>query len=157
MFSFDHCAPVLLRLPKYLSRNGFRVPEDVKTGPFADTWGKNTWALYEAEPERGEVFNSFMTKWKEGTKKWFETYPAESHLCEQVDKSPGSVLLIDIGGGRGHVMQEFAATPGRRTGRLIVQDLPAALGDTRQLETEGIEIMPYDFFTPQPVKGNQLA
>jgi hypothetical protein len=147
---------VLLRLPDYLTRNGFRVPEDVQTGPFTDSWGKNTWALYEAEPARGEVFNSFMTKWKQGTKNWFDTYPAKSNLSDQVDKLPDSVLLVDIGGGRGHVMQDFAAIPGYRTGRLVVQDQPAVLGEARQLGKDGIEIIPYDFFTPQPIKGNDL-
>ena len=129
----------------------------MKTGPFADTWGKNTWALYEAEPARGEIFNSFMTKWKEGARSWVDFYPAKSALSGQVDKSPDAVLLVDVGGGRGHVMQEFAAQPGLKTGRLIVQDQPAALGDVRQLGLDGIEIMSYDLFAPQPIKGNQFA
>ena len=98
-----------------------------------------------------------MTKWRDGTKNWFDYYPVESKLSSQVDKSPDSVLLVDVGGGRGHVTQRFAAEPERTTGRLIVQDQPAALGEAHLLAKEGIEIMPYDFFTPQPVKGNQPA
>lgn len=53
-------------------------------------------------------------------------------------------------------MQDFAAIPGHRTGRLVVQDQPAALGEAGHLSKDGIEIMPYDFFTPQPIKGNDL-
>ncbi|KAL8735675.1 MAG: hypothetical protein Q9166_000844 [cf. Caloplaca sp. 2 TL-2023] len=151
---FDHCGPSLINLPGYLERNGYKVPQDVKTGPFADAWGgKNTWALYEAEPARGEVFNSFMTKWKEGTRTWTDTYPATSNLCKGIEKSDDAVLLVDIGGGSGHVLKDFVRDPTHRTGRLILQDLPAALGDADALMKHGIEVMAYDFFTPQPVKG----
>lgn len=124
------------------------------TGPFADAWGgRNTWALYDAEPWRGKIFNSFMTKWKEGTKVWTDTYPANVRLCSSCEKSDDAVLLVDIGGGSGHVVLDFAKEPSNRVGRLILQDLPAALGDTDTLKNHGIEAMPYDFFTPQPVKG----
>ncbi|KAI4286159.1 MAG: hypothetical protein L6R38_000141 [Xanthoria sp. 2 TBL-2021] len=151
---FDHCGPSMINLPGYLQRNGYKVPQDVKTGPFADAWGgRNTWALYEDEPERGKVFNSCMTRWKQGTRTWTDTYPAKSKICENVDKSKDTVLLVDIGGGRGHVLEDFVKDPGRRTGRLIVQDLPAALGDADSLSKQGIETMAYNFFTPQPVKG----
>ncbi|KAL8738332.1 MAG: hypothetical protein Q9181_000875 [Wetmoreana brouardii] len=151
---FDHCAPVLLNLPDYFARNGYKVPQDVKTGPFADTWGgKNTWALYEAEPARGEVFHSFMEKWKGGLSIWFDKYPVETQLSDAYDKSDDVVLLVDVGGGRGQCLEEFVKQHGRRKNRLIVQDLPDALSPAEKLQPLGIEVMPYDFFTPQPVKG----
>ena len=144
----------MINLPSYLKRNGYKVPQDAKTGPFSDAWGgRNTWALYDAEPARGKVFNSFMTKWKEGTKMWTDTYPAQTRLCSSCEKSDDAVLLVDIGGGSGHVLMDFVKEPLNRVGRLILQDLPAALGDTETLKHEGIEAMAYDFFTPQPVKG----
>ncbi|KAL8823155.1 MAG: hypothetical protein Q9191_006124 [Dirinaria sp. TL-2023a] len=128
-------APVLLKLPEYIARNGHKVPHDVKTGPFADTHGKNTWAFYEAEPARGEIFNSFMNKWRGGI----------SH-CLRI------FLLVDVGGGEGQMLQDFVTQQGRRKNRLIVQDLPAPLIPAKKLQSLGIEAMPYDFFTPQPVK-----
>ncbi|KAL8714436.1 MAG: hypothetical protein Q9220_001769 [cf. Caloplaca sp. 1 TL-2023] len=149
---FDHGGPSLMNLPTYLKRNGYKVPQDVKTGPFADVWGMNTWELYKAEPKRGEVFNSFMTKWKAGTRMWTESYPAKDRLCSMID-SPDQVLLVDIGGGGGHVLREFVKDPEHLTGRLILQDLPATLGDRDSLKAQGIEAMPHDFFTPQPVIG----
>ncbi|KAL8665819.1 MAG: hypothetical protein Q9202_001941 [Teloschistes flavicans] len=151
---FDHCAPSLLNLPGYLARNSYKVPQDVKTGPFADAWGgQNTWALYEAEPARGHLFNSFMTKWREGTAKWTDSYPAKIRLCEQIEPSANAVLLVDIGGGNGHVLKDFVQDPAHRTGRLILQDLSSALGNVDDLTQLGIEAMACDFFTPQPVKG----
>ncbi|KAL9603197.1 MAG: hypothetical protein Q9179_002298 [Wetmoreana sp. 5 TL-2023] len=151
---FDHGGPVLLNLPDYLARNGYKVPQDVKTGPFADTWGgKNSWALFEAEPARGEVFHSFMEKWKEGLTIWFDKYPFEVQLSDAYDVSDDVVLLVDVGGGRGHVLQEFVKQRGRRKNRLIVQDVPGALSPAEKLQPFGIEAMAYNFFTPQPVKG----
>ncbi|KAL8716477.1 MAG: hypothetical protein Q9225_006204, partial [Loekoesia sp. 1 TL-2023] len=64
-----------------------------------------------------------------------------------------AVLLVDIGGGGGHVLEDFVNNPARRTGRLVLQDLPGALGDADALKRQGIEAMAYDFFTPQPVIG----
>ena len=144
---------MLLRLPEYYARNGYKVSQDVKTGPFAHTHGKHTWALYEAEPARGEIFNSFMRKWKEGLGFWFDMYPLETQLSDAYDKSEDTVLLVDVGGGEGHVLQELVAQRGKRKNRLIVQDLPAPLSPATQLRSLGIEAMPYDFFTPQPVQG----
>ena len=144
----------MINLPSYLQRNGYKVPQDVKTGPFADAWGgRNTWALYEDEPLRGQVFNSFMTKWRQGTSLWTDLYPAKTLLCDTVDKFADAVLMVDIGGGSGHVLTEFAKDPAHRTGRLILQDLPSALGDAELLKSQGIEAMGYDFFTSQPVTG----
>ena len=144
----------MINLPGYLHRNGYRVPQDVKTGPFADAWGgRHTWALYEDEPERGRVFNSGMTRWRQGTPMWTDTYPAKSRLCENIEQSDDAVLLVDIGGGRGHVLEDFVKDTTHQSGRLILQDLPAALGDAESLSKQGIQTMAYDFFTPQPVKG----
>lgn len=94
-----------------------------------------------------------MTKWKEETAKWTDTYPAKTRLCEQIDQSANAVLLVDIGGGTGHVLKDFVEDPAHRTGRLIVQDLSGALGNADDLTQLGIDSMAYDFFTPQPVKG----
>ncbi|KAL9610087.1 MAG: hypothetical protein Q9167_005196 [Letrouitia subvulpina] len=149
---FDHCGPSMINLPSYLERNSYKVPQDVKTGPFADAWGgKNTWELYKAEPWRGDIFNSFMTRWRENTRMWTDIYPATS-LCEQVDQTQNAVLLVDIGGNRGHVLKDFAQKRAGK-GRLILQDQPAALGDIESLKDQGIEAMPYDLFTTQPVQG----
>lgn len=94
-----------------------------------------------------------MERWKEGLGMWFDRYPVETQLSDAYDKSEEVVLLVDVGGGQGHVLQEFVNQRGRRKNRLIVQDLPTALGPAVDLQPLGIEAMPYDFFTPQPVKG----
>lgn len=64
----------------------------------------------------------------------------------------GQVLLVDIGGGMGHQSRGLRAwLPTECNERLVLQDLPPVLAKAGEIE--GIEMMPYDFFTPQPVKG----
>ena len=84
---------------------------------------------------------------------WTDLYPAKSLISDKIEMAEDAVLLVDVGGSGGHVMEHFAKTPGQRTGRLIVQDLPGALGDADALKQQGIEAMAHDFFTPQPIKG----
>ncbi|KAL9614479.1 MAG: hypothetical protein Q9167_001007 [Letrouitia subvulpina] len=137
-FCSELVARSMVNLPGYFRRNGYKVPQDVKTGA---------------------IFNSYMTTRKQGTKAWTDIYPAKSNLCNRIERSKDAVLLVDIGGGVGQVLKEFAKDPAHRTGRLILQDLPATLADADAdadagaLEEQGIEKMAYNFFTPQPVRG----
>lgn len=88
-----------------------------------------------------------------GPAKWTDIYPVKTRLCDQIEKSASSVLLVDIGGNTGYQLKDFVKDPARRTGRLIVQDLSMALGNKDDLAQLGIESIAYDFFTPQPIKG----
>ncbi|KAL9002867.1 MAG: hypothetical protein Q9188_004233 [Gyalolechia gomerana] len=146
---FDHGGQSLINLPNYLKRNGYRVPQDVKAGPFADAWGgKTPWALFESDPTQAEVFNL------SGRNGELDRYLSrQARLCESLEKSDDAVLLVDIGGGSGHVLLDFVKDPAHRIGRRVLQDLPAALGDVDALKEHNIEAMEYDFFTPQPIKG----
>lgn len=117
----------MINLSGYLQRNDYKVPRDVKTGPFADTWGKNTWALYKDEPWRGDIFNSFMTKWKEGTTTWAYRYPVQKNICIETDQTRDAVLLVYVGAGNGQLLKNFPPNPANKAGRLFLQDLPEVL------------------------------
>ena len=79
----------------------------------------------------------------------FPNYEAQ----ESKDHSSGEedVLLIDVGGGRGQALADLRRARPDLRGRFIVQDLPQEI-EGRD-ESDGIEAMPHDFFTPQPVRG----
>lgn len=88
---------------------------------------------------------------------WSDWFPVQEELFDGVDGEEGSVLLIDIGGGRGHDIGNFEKKFGKERGlegkgRLVLQDLPAVINDITDL-SKGIERVEYDFFTPQPLKG----
>ena len=66
------------------------------------------------------------------------------------------VAIVDVGGGMGHDLVELKKKcPGLR-GRFILQDLEQVIEQIPlPLEEEGIEACVHDFYTEQPVKGNQ--
>ncbi|TVY82819.1 Demethylsterigmatocystin 6-O-methyltransferase [Lachnellula suecica] len=74
-----------------------------------------------------------------------ELFPPETSV-----RSSDGVLLVDVGGGRGKIINEVRKSRPDLKGRMIVQDLPKEI-EGRE-EAEGIESMTYDFFTPQPIK-----
>jgi hypothetical protein len=87
---------------------------------------------------------------REGQPGWLDVYPVEAELAGKI--TANSVLLVDIGGNQGHDLTTFRERYPKLAGRLILQDLPEPI-DKISPPLEGIEVMPYDFFTPQPVKG----
>lgn len=60
------------------------------------------------------------------------------------------VLLVDIGGGRGQIIEDVRKKRPILKERMIVQDLSQEIEG--RAPVEGVEPMSYDFFTPQPVK-----
>lgn len=64
------------------------------------------------------------------------------------------VLLVDVGGGRGSILQDLRRMRPDLRGRLIVQDLAKEV-DSREI-SEGVEGMAFDFMMLQTVKGRLL-
>ncbi len=77
-----------------------------------------------------------------------------SQLGPGAKMAPEAVLLVDVGGGWGHDIQSFHKTHPDIPGRLILQDRPVMIEkfDNGTMH-EGFEVMTYDFYTPQPIKG----
>ena len=84
---------------------------------------------------------------------WFNFFPIESTICKDFpldDKE--AVLLVDIGGGRGHDLEAFRARYPKLPGRLVLEDLPQVIDSIGDLPGD-IESLKCDFFAPQPIKG----
>ena len=84
---------------------------------------------------------------------WLSWFPVTERILEGA--RPGGVVLVDVGGGRGHDVGAFKRRKGPEFpegGRVVLEDLPAVLEDSGKLE-EGVEKVEYDFFTPQVVIG----
>ncbi|CZS78221.1 unnamed protein product [Fusarium graminearum] len=103
-----------------------------------------------ANPPYVNWFGSFMSVYRAGNPDWWEFYPVEERLAAGFDKSKSDVLVVDVGGGRGHDLLSFSNGI-KSPGRLILQDLPEVIADVT--ETTAFESQAYDFFTPQPVHG----
>lgn len=71
-------------------------------------------------------------------------------------KSDEDVAIVDIGGSKGHVLEDVRKfLPGLK-GRLILEELPSTLEGIQV--PEGVEAVPYNFLEhEQPVKGESLG
>jgi hypothetical protein len=70
---------------------------------------------------------------------------------------PEGVLLVDVGGGLCHDVEKFALKYPSSRGRLVVQDPPSVIDEAKAQGKAGIEFIAYDFFQPQPVKGQPFC
>lgn len=117
-------------------------------------------AFYEVvskTPARLNMFNKAMMQ-MEVNLPILGMFPFSS-LKQQVEAEPERTFIVDIGGGRGHCLLEvqketsnFSSPP-----KMILQDRPAVLDTTPDDLVPGIEKMPYDYYTEQPVKSKYIS
>ena len=98
-----------------------------------------------------ETFGTFMTCHMKGRPEFPEIYPVERELVDGLSDNEDAVLLVDVGGGLGQDISTLRQMVPTLRGRTILQELPEMVQSFPG--TEGIEIMEYDFFEPQLVKG----
>lgn len=86
---------------------------------------------------------------------WTELFPTQSILK---DAKKDRVLVVDIGGGKGHDGLRFAKLhPDIPDGSVVVQDLPHVINESRTLEGQTKVIgMAYDYLQPQPIRGARV-
>lgn len=82
-------------------------------------------------------------------------YPVEERLIPGADASSDAPFLVYIGGSIGHDLAEFLAKHPSHPGKLVLEDLPAVIGEIQQLDPR-IERVPYDFHKEQPYKGESF-
>lgn len=78
-------------------------------------------------------------------------YPIQERLIEGSKQGDEAVFLVDVGGGRGHDLEGLKQAHPNIKGKLILQDRPEVVSLAEL--SPGLEKMPHDFNTPQPVKG----
>lgn len=121
---------------------------------YAYTYGKPMYDTLRENPARRADFDAYMEARKqEKNRSWHTVYPAASEL--PADTS--AVTIVDVGGNRGHDLESFLRSHPDFKGSLVLQDLPETI---HPLVAEGkphvFTPMPYDFFTPQPVRSARL-
>ncbi|KAK5105851.1 hypothetical protein LTR62_001963 [Meristemomyces frigidus] len=103
--------------------------------------------------EQKKSFDDYMAgkRMTGSTLQWFDLYPTSARLADARTGSD-NVLIVDVGGGPGQEIIGLKKRHPELPGRYILQDLPITLDRIGRVP-EGVEKMPYDFFTPQPVAG----
>lgn len=109
------------------------------------------WEYLDQYPQRLDAFNAAQKANSEANPWTVSLFPFEEEL-KKFKTDDNTVLLIDIGGGVGHVAKQIRALAPNIPGKIILQDRPQVLREIAD-PLPGIEKMEYDFFTPQPIKG----
>lgn len=108
-------------------------------------------AWLDKNPPYLQTFNNYMAAYRAGKPSWVDPgfYPV-AELAEGFDPSTNEVLLVDVGGGMGHDLQELKQKHPSLPGKLVLQDRPEVI--TSIEGSQGVfEAASHDFFTPQPV------
>lgn len=138
------------KAPKYLREYGHRCPTDPRDGLMQFAFGTKmtTFELFRSMPHVLRDFNLFMGNTMGARSYWVDWFPVKEQLLDGADHN--AALLVDVGAGKGHDLLAFLDKY-RGKERLVLQELEAV---TANLEIDpAIEVMKYDFFTEQPVKG----
>lgn len=142
-------AAAMYAAAEYVQRAWLALEHSIRTGEaaFDHVHGVSNWRYRHEHQEDGRQFNLFMTRVSE------QEIPA---ILAAYDFSPHQ-RIVDVGGGRGHLLAAIlAANPGAQ-GTLV--ELPAVVEDARAyLEERGVsarcEVVGGSFFDAVPSGGD---
>ncbi|PYH88653.1 putative O-methyltransferase [Aspergillus ellipticus CBS 707.79] len=157
-FCYNAARPSFNGFPDFFKRAEYKSPTIGGTdGPFQDAHNTQL-AFFEwlvATPPHLQHFDSFMSAYRAGKPNWYDPgfYPVAERMIAGFDGSVSDVLLVDVGGGRGHDVAAFAGQYSSHPGKVILQDrkpvIAAVVAGRQKLP---FDAQAHDFFTPQPVQ-----
>lgn len=139
------------KAPKFFETHGHRCPTDPYHGlmQYAFQTNMTTFELFSTMPQILKDFNLFMGNTMGARHYWVDWYPVGSQLLDNLKND--TPLLVDVGAGKGHDLIAFLDKyPGK--GNVVLQDLPHVIDGLEGLDSV-VEVMSYDFFTEQPIRG----
>ena len=142
------------KLPEYFRTHKQEDLYDLKKSPYAWAVGLEGKEYYEAISSDLRVLHNFNFTMasSENVTPILGMFPWAS-MKEEVEADPSRAFVVDIGGGRGQLLKGIQReAPNGFGAKMILQDRPDVLAPLTEEDIPGIEKMPYDFFTPQPVK-----
>jgi hypothetical protein len=145
---------------KYLEETGWKNPSEPRDGflQYANFTKLHLFDYLASQPSLFADFNLFMGATNGTMDYWWNWYDIQGRLLDGYNDKKSDVLLVDVGGGKGHDLQVFHERfAANHSGSLVLQDLPVVIegiqGDS--LDSR-ITKMGHDFFEPQPVKGESF-
>lgn len=152
-------SPAIARLPEYLSLTSYRNPGSM-TGsstpfqygnstplPFYNALGLNPSARSGLDAQMRAHVQLERSNYKAG---FASIYDFEG-IVNPLISDETSVAIVDMGGSKGHVLEDVRVHIPQLKGRLILQDLPEVLWD---VDIDEVELMSHDFLKDkQPVVG----
>ena len=151
--TYDLVCRSVMKLDPFLVRTKYQNPTDPMHCPFQDAFGTEE-LLFEwlpKYPEHLNNFNLFMSGQRVGRTNWLDFFPLEEQVASAFKDG---VILVDVGGGRGHEIEAIKERYPHLPGRFILQDLPDTINQA--LPIPGMETMSHNFFEDQPIKGKPM-
>ena len=142
--------PCWQNIPKFLAETNYKNPDNIAKCPFQLAHNTNltafSWA--QTQPSKFATFNTWMAASHGGPRTWLDVY---SFTELYRDVGPTTPMFVDVGGGIGTQCVALKTKFPKLVGRIILQDLSIVL--THAIPSEGIELMPHDLWSEQPIKG----
>jgi hypothetical protein len=137
----------------YYSKFGFKSPRDAKNCPFTfahDAKDASFFDLIETMPDRAALFNTGMTA---KAVLVIEEIVA-LFAFNQLEPNTDGIVLVDVGGGKGHVINAIQNAFPDIKGKIVLEDLKSVLDGGTVVSNEDVAVQPYDFFEEQqPIRG----
>ncbi|KAG8530312.1 uncharacterized protein KY384_004814 [Bacidia gigantensis] len=149
----DVNVPYIQAMTKVFAETNYVNPDDTVTTVFQR--GHNTDLKYfdwlAEHPSHHKNFNLWMTAFHESQKSFLDVLPFDEMIGSH--SKVDTPIFVDVAGGLGHqataVRQKYPGLPGR----IVLQDLAKVIAQAPP--TEGLEIMEYDIWTEQTLKGTR--
>ena len=142
-------------LPDFLSSINYQNPTDVQHSAFNYAHETTLQWFYwiQERPEIGNAFDSAMAATTALQKASIQRDIKDllTQISPSAKEDLDAVLFVDVGGGQGQILSDVRSEQPSLKGRMIIQDLQGVIGDWTP--PQNVEVMAYDFFTPQPVHG----
>lgn len=150
---FNDIIPAIMAMPRTLAERNYKAPTKESGTPYKWAHGEELWTWLGAHPDRALNMVAGMRSHNAGNVSG-DAYPFGEELAK-LNLKEDDVAIVDIAGGQGHIMEEVRQRNPEIKGRFIVQDLPSTF-EAVSTPPVGVEFMPYDIFTPQPVKNASI-
>lgn len=142
-------------MPDFFAENKYQHIDSITNTPFqkAHHTTLSSFDWYVQNPQHFESLQKVMTamegaEWTVGFKLLDSEAKKVPSVAPQASEKP---FFVDIGGGHGHQCIQLGKKYPNLLGRLVLQDLPAAVN--KLLPIEGVKIEAHDFFEKQPIPG----
>ena len=97
----------MAKLPKFLEERGLESPHDPRNGllQYAFNTKQEAFEYWHQNPAVLDNFNTLMEGARGSRPSWVEWFPIQERILDGANSATGSVLLVDIAGGRGHDLE----------------------------------------------------
>ena len=141
--------------------NAWKAPERADNGPFQQARGivgTNTFQHFvKTEPHLLTNLSALMKVIQRDRLNWSAWFPADV-LFPPGSEDADVPYMVDVGGGLGHDLMGLAQRYPDKKIRLIVEDLPSVIAETKEEKLDPrIGLVEHDFFKENPIKGAKIV